>query len=94
MILTKYFGDSRISQITVVDIEEFKKKRKDTPVKGKWDNKKKNHIEKERSVVSVNRELEVLRHMLNKAVEWRMLEENPFNTLKGSVFFEEDNSRV
>ena len=55
---------------------------------------KKRNIERERSDVSVNRELEVLRHMLNKAVEWAMLDENPFNRFKESIFFEETNDRV
>lgn len=82
MTLTEYFGDKKLLQITPKDIEEFKKLRKDAPVNGK-----------ERSGVSVNRELEVLRHMLNKAIEWQWLERNPFTVFKESVFYGEDNSR-
>jgi integrase len=82
MTLTEYFGDKKLLQITPKDIEEFKKLRKDTLVNGK-----------ERSGVSVNRELEVLRHMLNKAIEWQWLERNPFSVFKESVFYGEDNSR-
>jgi integrase len=32
--------------------------------------------------------------MLNKAVEWGMLDQNPFNRFKDSIFFEERNDRV
>jgi integrase len=94
MSLSKRFGDFRLFQVTALSIEQFKKTRKDAPVKGKWDEGKKRNIERERSDVSVNRELEVLRHMLNKAVEWAMLDENPFNRFKESIFFEETNDRV
>ena len=94
MILCKHFGDFRIYQINTLSIEQYRKGRKDAQVAGKWDEEKKKRIEKERSNVSVNRELEVLRHMLNKAVEWGMLDENPFNRFKESVFFEEMNDRV
>ena len=83
-ILTTHFGDRKLFQISALDIEEFKKQRKGAPAKGK----------KGRSDVSVNRELEVLRHMLNKAIEWGMLDENPFTRFKDSPFFEERNDRV
>jgi integrase len=82
MTLTQYFGNKKLFQITPKDIEEFKKLKKDTSVNGK-----------ERSGVSVNRELEVLRHLLNKAIEWQWLERNPFTVFKESVFYGEDNSR-
>jgi len=32
--------------------------------------------------------------MLNKAAEWGMLDENPFNRFEGPVFFEENNDGV
>ena len=83
-ILTEHFGTRRLFQITPLDIEEFKKLRKQAPAKGK----------KIRSDVSVNRELEVLRHMLNKAVEWGMLDQNPFTRFRDPVFFGERNDRV
>jgi hypothetical protein len=34
-ILTKHFGDRKIFQISALDIEEFKKERKQTPGRGK-----------------------------------------------------------
>lgn len=82
--VSEYFKGKKLFQITPLEIEQFKKVRKETPVRGG----------KPRSDVSVNRELEVLRHMLNKAVEWGMLDENPFTRFKQSIFFEERNDRV
>jgi len=82
--VSNYFMGKRLFQITPLDIEQFKKQRKETPVRGG----------RIRSDVSVNRELEVLRHMLNKAIEWGMLDENPFTRFKESPFFEERNDRV
>ncbi len=83
-ILTKHFGDRKLFQIGPVDIEKFKNQRKETPAKGK----------KIRSDVSVSRELEILRHMMNKAIEWGMLEANPFERFRESIFFQETNDRV
>jgi integrase len=82
--VSDFFKDMRLFQITPLDIEQFKKQRKETPVRGG----------KIRSGVSVNRELEVFRHMLNKAVEWGMLDANPFARFKDPIFFEENNDRV
>ena len=82
--VSDFFKNRRLFQITPWDIEQFKKQRKETPVRGG----------KIRSDVSVNRELEVLRHMLNKAVEWGMLDENPFTRFRDPIFFEERNDRV
>lgn len=83
-ILTEHFGDCKLFQISTVDIEEFKKLRKEAPAKGK----------KTRSDVSVNREMEILRHMMNKAIEWGMLDANPFERFRESIFFQETNDRV
>jgi integrase len=82
--ITQHFGDRALFQICAIDIEEFKKARKEAPAKGK----------KSRSDVSVNREMEILRNMMNKAIEWGMLDVNPFQRFKESVFFEETNDRV
>ena len=82
--VSDFFKDRRLFQIAPWDIEQFKKQRKEAPVRGG----------KIRSDVSVNRELEVLRHMLNKAVEWGMLGENPFTRFRDPIFFEERNDRV
>lgn len=83
-ILLGFFATRKLRQITPLDIEDFKKKRKDTPTQHR----------KERSGVSVNRELETLRHVFNKAVEWGMMDRNPFNRFSNPIFFEEDGGRV
>lgn len=83
-ILTRHFGNHKLFQISTLDIEKFKIMRKGDPARGK----------DVRSNVSVNRELQALRHMLNKAVEWGMLEENPFSRFKESPFFKEMNDRI
>jgi len=83
-ILLGFFATRKLRQITPLDIEDFKKKRKDTPTQHG----------KERSGVSVNRELETLRHIFNKAVEWGMMDRNPFNRFNSPIFFEEDGGRV
>ena len=85
-----FFGSGRkLYQITPLDIEKFKVSRKET----------KTQHGKERSDISVNRELETFRHMLNKAVEWGWLEKNPFDRFKkpdgkSSLFYQENNDRT
>jgi integrase len=83
MSLTEHFADWKISQITSHEIEIFRKERKEALANGK-----------ERSIVSVNRELEILRHMLSNAIEWGWLDYNPFYKFinaegKSSIFYEE-----
>ena len=83
-ILKQYFQGRRLYQIGPWDIEAYKKQRKEAPTKAG----------KPRSDVAVNRELETLRHMLNKGVEWGMLEKNPFDKFREPIFFKEDDNRV
>jgi integrase len=83
-ILKGNFKGRRLYQITPLDVETFKKQRKDTPTRAK----------KERSEVAVNRELETLRHVFNKGVEWGMMEKNPFDKFREPIFFKEDENRV
>ena len=80
----EFFTGRKIYQISPLDIEDYKKKRKARATKWK----------KVRSDVAVNRELETLRHMLNKALEWGMLAENPFNKFRSPIFFGEDENRI
>ncbi len=83
-IIKEVFGQRKLCHIGPLDIENFKKKRKATPTRRG----------KERSDVAVNRELETLRHMLYKAVEWGMMTENPFTKFRDSILYAEDESRV
>jgi len=48
---------------------------------------------RQRADDTVNREIEALRHMLAKAVEWEMMEENPFDKLK-DIYYQENNQRL
>jgi site-specific recombinase XerD len=67
-ILTENFGNLLIKEITKTDIQTFKIIRLNTPtVRGS-----------QRSITAVNRELQLLRKMLNFAIENRWIKENPF----------------
>ncbi|MDO9531202.1 MAG: tyrosine-type recombinase/integrase [Deltaproteobacteria bacterium] len=77
------FGGRFLSQITFLDLETYCNRRRATPTR----------TGTPRADSTVNRELSTLRHMLNKAVEWGMLKNNPFN--KGSrLMLKEDNQRL
>ena len=77
------FGDRRLSEISYLELETYRNRRKATPTRAG----------KPRTDATVNREISTLRHMLNKAVEWGMLENNPFN--KGSrLMLKENNHKL
>ncbi len=77
------FADKRLSEIGYLDLETYRNRRKVTPTRAG----------KPRTDATVNRELSTLRHMLSKAVEWGLMENNPFN--KGSrLMFKENNHRL
>jgi integrase len=83
------FGERLLSDITYLDLELFRNDRISTTTvrknaEGKY---------KLRSRAAVNRELAVLRHMFNKAVQWEYLSVSPFSLGMG-LFFKEDNMRV
>jgi integrase len=77
------FGDRQLSHISYLDLETYRNNRKLGVVRTG------NH----RSDARVNREMAVLKHMLNKAVEWGMLEVSPFKRGK-SLMFRENNWRL
>jgi integrase len=77
------FGDRRLSEISYLDLETYRNRRKATLTRAG----------KPRTDATVNREISTLRHMLNKAVEWGMLETSPFD--KGSrLMLKENNHRL
>jgi hypothetical protein len=85
--LPEYFGDMRLSQITPLAVENFKRKRKETPTLSG----------RRRSNAAVNRELATLRHMLNRAGLWKMLAKSPFDEFSKAgvrIFYEERNDRA
>ena len=82
-IVQNHFGDKRLSQITYLDLETYRNKRKATPLKSG----------KLRTDASVNREMALVGHMLSKAVEWGWLEDSPFKKGK-RLMFKENNQRL
>lgn len=69
-VLLEHFGNRRVRSITHADIEAFKLARLKVPtVRGN-----------ERSIAAVNRELELLRAMLNFAHRQEWIPKNPFNS--------------
>lgn len=79
-----YFGtDTLLSKIRYVDLEGYRNHLRQLPTKNGGI----------RATATVNRELSCLRHMMNKAVEWEMAEENPFNRGK-CLIVRENNARL
>jgi integrase len=81
-IFTEFFRGKLLSQITTLDIHQFKSNRKASRT---W-------CGKERSNATVNRELACLRHIFNMGVEWGLMEENPFP--RRAFLFRENNKRT
>src|SRR5262249_28483703 len=69
-VLTEHFGKRRLRSMTHADIEGFRSARIGTPTRSN----------KQRSITSVNRELELLRRMLNVAVREGWLSKSPFSS--------------
>jgi hypothetical protein len=67
--LREVFGSRRLSEITYLDLETYRNRRKATETKAG----------KIRTDASVNRDMAIIGHILSKAVEWGMLEVSPFN---------------
>ncbi|MGB7912343.1 MAG: site-specific integrase [Desulfobaccales bacterium] len=78
-----HFGGRSLSEITYLDLETYRNRRKATPVIGN----------KPRTDASVNREMALISHMLNKAVEWGLLENSPFKKGK-RLMLKENNQRL
>lgn len=74
--LRQHFGRRFIRSITHADLEAFKQRRLDTPVKV---GKPEKPVIRPRSIASVHRELETLRRMLNFALRNGWILKNPFN---------------
>jgi integrase len=73
--LQRYFGTKPIRTIKGADIERFKQTRLKTPTT----------YGGQRKIASVNRELELLRTILNYAVQNEWLLRNPFTLTKGTI---------
>jgi integrase len=73
--LTEKFGLKRLNDISSFEIEKYRKERKDA---GKAD-------------ATINRELQALKHLFNKAIAWGKAHENPVTKVK---LRKEENSRL
>lgn len=82
-MLLNYFGDRPLDQISYRDLENFKTKRKLAITRNGT----------VRSDAQVNRELAVLKHFLNKCVEWDFLAVSPFKRGR-SLISKENNLRT
>jgi integrase len=91
-VLREHFGNHRLRSITYGQIELFKAERLATPVISR---KKKPKAPKRRprTVAAVQRELQLLRAMLNYAVRERWLRENPFTAGKGLISSADERQR-
>lgn len=76
------FGLKALSQITYLDLETFRNQRRGISRFGK-----------PRSHARINREMAELRHMMNKAVTWGLLQSSPFKSGE-KLFLKEDNRRL
>ena len=80
--LLPFFKNSALSQISSFDIERYKKKRQNDPLQ--------NRVIGITKTSTINRELAVLSHLLNKSIEWGLIEKMPCRINK----FKEENERT
>jgi integrase len=77
-----YFGeDTKLANIKYVELETYRNHLRQKATKHKTI----------RAGASVNREIACLRHLFSKAVEWEMMERNPFD--KGKSLLEKENNK-
>ncbi len=74
MHVTPFFGDMILNKICTFDIERYKKARKEANAKPG----------------TINRELSVISHLINKAIDWKWLDHKPCNIKR----FKEDSGRI
>lgn len=84
--LKPYFGGKLIHSIHPFMVEQYKRDRRE---KGKLTGKEK--VRKDISTATINRDLAVLRNMLNMAVKWGLITVNP---LLGVRLLKEDNEKM
>ena len=88
--LEAYFNDYLIEKINYTDIKDYRKSRLTTKVNKKIDGET---VKANRSIASVNRELEILRRMFNIAIQKKWLTENPFNAGENLISKAAENVR-
>jgi integrase len=83
-ILDHFKRDTRLDKIRFMQIETFRNHLRRKPTRS-------GSLRKESST---NREMACLRHMLEKAVEWDLLEKNPFEAKGRKLRLTENNQRL
>ena len=86
-VLNKAFGSLILHEVTPHRIEQFKRER----LAGKWRAHGQKHAAKPLRPATVNRELDTLRSIFSKAVEWGTLREHP---MRGVRRLKVDNRRT
>jgi integrase len=74
MHVIPFFGNIILNKICTFDIERYKKARKESNAKSG----------------TINRELSVISHLINKAIDWKWLDHKPCNIKR----FKEDSGRI
>ncbi|BBL75744.1 tyrosine-type recombinase/integrase [Methylomagnum ishizawai] len=90
--LIPFFGDMPLGKISGFDLERYKKQRREEAA-AKSNSRgqgKVTYKESGASAGTINRELAVLSHLFNKAVEWEWLDRRPAKIKR----FKEDNGRI
>ena len=77
------FGEKKLSQITYLDLERYRNKRRETETRRGM----------KPTASTLNKEVGVLTHMFNKAVQWDMIDRSPFDG-KESLRDKENNKRL
>jgi len=86
-VLNRAFGAVLLHEVTAHRIEQFKRER----LAGKWRSHGYTGPAKSIQAGTVNRELDTLRSIFSKAVEWRKLQEHPMGAVRR---FKVDNRRT
>ena len=77
-VLDRAFGTSLLHEVSAHRIEQFKRDR----MAGKWRGHGHKGAAKKLQPATVNRELDTLRSIFSKAVEWRKLREHPMTAVR------------
>jgi integrase len=89
--LTPFFGDKPLDGITTLEVDKYKAIRlKERPVKSRVKGKEPTYKDTQTSPATVNRELAVLSHLVNQAIEWKWINQKPAIIRR----LEEDNKRI
>lgn len=98
--LREHFGHKRLRLITYSDLRSFRAERLKTPTRGdfarhreKLEKKPKAELCSTRSIASVNRELALVRRMLNVAVREGWLTRNPFTAGETLISLADERKR-